>query len=197
MSSALTHKTLVPGAVFPEIQLSKLDGSTIRTSFNTGRHTLIVILRGIFCPICNLQTAEIAEKLDALQVSGIDVLIFSADSKEATAEHSKKSGNVLDSHFAYGLDSAQIKTLVCTNPVQLDTFLSRKTLQSPLGSCWIPTILSVTLLMALHLLQVEFPLTNCCLLSTMSRRETRPMKNSEGSDGEVSHRNRLRKIFLS
>lgn len=111
MSSALTHKTLVPGAVFPEIQLSKLDGSTIRTSFNTGRHTLIVVLRGIFCPICNLQTAEIAEKLDALQVSGIDVLIFSADSKEATAEHSKKSGNVLDSHFAYGLDSAQIKTL--------------------------------------------------------------------------------------
>lgn len=107
----MSKQTQQPGQPFPAITLPRLGGGelTIGAPTDRSRWTLLVVYRGLHCPLCTRYLNELNALSNDLQSIGIDVVAISAD----TAEKAAKQLNDIQPAFAVGYDLsiAQMQTL--------------------------------------------------------------------------------------
>ncbi|MEM7570954.1 MAG: redoxin domain-containing protein [Pseudomonadota bacterium] len=77
---------LLPRTPAPALECATLDGHFNLASHTPGRFTLIIVYRGLHCPLCRDQLQEVCGLLGPLALLGVDVIAMSADSKERALE---------------------------------------------------------------------------------------------------------------
>lgn len=84
----MTATTLQPGQHFPPFTVGRLGGGelTIGTPTAGSNWTLLVIYRGLHCPLCTRHLIELNGAYDDLQSLGVDVIAVSADTSEKAAQ---------------------------------------------------------------------------------------------------------------
>lgn len=102
---------LVAGSVFPSLQASLADGSTIDlgTAHGGASWHMLVVYRGRHCPMCTRYLNQLDEHREALANIGISVTAVSADTSERLAEHSQELQ--VGFPIAHGLSEEQMKQL--------------------------------------------------------------------------------------
>ncbi len=85
----MTATTLQPGQPFPPLTVARLGGGelTIRSPTTGSNWTLMVVYRGLHCPLCTSYLNELNAAYDELQSLGVDVVAVSADTAEKAAQH--------------------------------------------------------------------------------------------------------------
>ena len=109
--------TVKPREPAPQLEVKLLDGSTWRlrdakpTTFE-----MIVVYRGLHCPICKIYLGELEAKLPEFSKRGVDVIAVSTDSRDR-AERAKTE---------WGLDKLRLGCeLSIANARVWDLFISR------------------------------------------------------------------------
>lgn len=109
--------TVKPREPAPQLEAKLLDGSTWRlrdakpTTFE-----MIVVYRGLHCPICKIYLGELEAKLPEFSKRGVDVIAVSTDSRDR-AERAKTE---------WGLDKLRLGCeLSIANARVWDLFISR------------------------------------------------------------------------
>jgi peroxiredoxin len=75
--------TVKPGLLAPALEVRLLDGGTWRLSDARPRtFAMIVVYRGLHCPICKTYLGELEGKLPEFSKRGVDVIAISTDSRE-------------------------------------------------------------------------------------------------------------------
>lgn len=102
---------LAAGSVFPQTEVSKLGGGTLTLGAPQGGHDwhLVVVYRGLHCPICKRYLAQLNEMVDEFAQLGIDVVAVSGDgAAKAQAMVDEKE---LSLPMGYGLSIEQMGSL--------------------------------------------------------------------------------------
>jgi peroxiredoxin len=102
---------LTAGQAFPQVEVHTLGGGTMMLGAAQGGHDwqLVVVYRGLHCPICKRYIAQLDEMRDAFAQLGIDVVTLSGDPKvKAQAFVDEKE---IKMPVGYGLTVAQMHTL--------------------------------------------------------------------------------------
>ncbi len=83
---------LVPGSIFPVIELSADQNNNIRLGQPNiaGNWQLVVVYRGVHCPLCTQYLNQLEGVLDTLQSAGIEVVAVSADALSQYNQHKAK-----------------------------------------------------------------------------------------------------------
>jgi peroxiredoxin len=77
---AMSAKTRQPA---PPLETSLLDGGTWRLAdAKPAAFTMIVVYRGLHCPVCKTYLGELESKLPEFEKRGVDVMAVSTDSRE-------------------------------------------------------------------------------------------------------------------
>lgn len=99
------------GAVFPALPVQNLDGETMDISKPGGDADwrMIIVYRGVHCPLCTMYLNKLEESIAALADIGVDVAAVSADSKEQLEAHLERLD--VNYPFYYGLTLEQMKHL--------------------------------------------------------------------------------------
>lgn len=100
---------LAAGSVFPEIQVTGLDGNSVDLGARKDGWKLVVVYRGKHCPLCTRYLNELQQHAAALADNGIDVTAVSADTREQLLDHSDKLE--IDFPIYYGLSIEQMQLL--------------------------------------------------------------------------------------
>jgi len=102
---------LTTGKVFPSIEASLLDGSTVDLGKAHGDADwqMLIVYRGKHCPLCTRYLTALEEHQQALKAIGVSVSAVSADSKAQLEEHTKQLAVTYP--IAYGLTESQMKQL--------------------------------------------------------------------------------------
>jgi peroxiredoxin len=75
--------TAIPGHTFPSIKLKNAEGKTIDLADrNDDRWKLIIVYRGIHCPLCSKYLQTLESLYPEFTKNGIDIMAISADSIE-------------------------------------------------------------------------------------------------------------------
>lgn len=75
-----TITPLMPGQPVPDLSLSLVGGGTWRLSERKPENfSMVVVYRGLHCPICKTYLRDLQDKLDAFNERGVEVLNFSTD----------------------------------------------------------------------------------------------------------------------
>ncbi|MGI9184812.1 MAG: peroxiredoxin-like family protein [Solirubrobacteraceae bacterium] len=98
-----------PGTQVPALELPMVGGDTFRLADRTpGLFTMLVFNRGLHCPVCQAQLAELERRFDELAEKGIDVVSISGETRErATQMHDEWHIDKLP--LVYGLGEAQMR----------------------------------------------------------------------------------------
>ena len=81
--------TVKPRQPAPPLEVKLLDGSTWRLGdAKPATFEMIVVYRGLHCPVCKTYLGELEAKLPEFSKSGVDVIAVSTDSRER-AERAK------------------------------------------------------------------------------------------------------------
>jgi peroxiredoxin len=109
--------TIKPRQPAPPLQVKLLDGESWRLrDAKPETFEMIVVYRGLHCPICKTYLGELESKLPEFSKRGVDVIALSSDSRER-AERAKSE---------WGLNSLRIGCeLSIENARQWDLFISR------------------------------------------------------------------------
>jgi peroxiredoxin len=100
---AMSAKTRQPA---PPLETSLLDGSTWRLAdAKPDVFTMVVVYRGLHCPICKTYLGELESKLPEFEKRGVDVVAVSTDSRER-AEQSRAEWKLGKLKLGYGLPIA-------------------------------------------------------------------------------------------
>ncbi|BBK40459.1 thioredoxin peroxidase [Allostella vacuolata] len=77
-------KPLLPRAPVPRLEIRLApDGTPFRLADERPQHfTLVVVYRGLHCPICKTQLRDLESKLDAFAQKGVGVVALSTDDEE-------------------------------------------------------------------------------------------------------------------
>lgn len=77
------------GGQFPEIEVELLSGETVNLakSVNGADWKLVVVYRGVHCPICTNYLNELDLYISELKSNGIDVIAVSGDRREQLEKH--------------------------------------------------------------------------------------------------------------
>lgn len=102
---------LTAGSTFPTIEVAQLGGGTLSLGAPRGTHDwkLVVVYRGLHCPICKRYLGQLDEIADEFAQLGIDVVAVSGDG-EAKAQ-AMVGENELSLPMGYGLSVAQMQAL--------------------------------------------------------------------------------------
>jgi len=93
---------LAAGATFPSITAPSLEGSTLTLGTPQGGHDwqMVVVYRGLHCPMCTDYLAELNTLLPEFHALGVDVVAVSADPQEKATQHMAK----INPDFPVGCD---------------------------------------------------------------------------------------------
>jgi len=96
-------KPLMPRQKVPELDLPLVGGGRANLSGDAPENfTMLVVYRGLHCPICSMYLADLNNKIAQFQEKGVKVIVASSDGEERAAEAKEKWGlDKLD--VAYGL----------------------------------------------------------------------------------------------
>ena len=100
---------LAAGSQIPDIYFSLINGNSIRLSEETSNWTLLIVYRGLHCPICRGYAAKFENKLPKLQDINTRLIIISADPGDKAAKFAEKLN--LKSKIGYGLTIDQMRKL--------------------------------------------------------------------------------------
>lgn len=102
---------ITAGAPFPPIRAAGLDGTMrdLATPENGADWMLLVVYRGVHCPICTKYLNDLPKFKARLLDAGVDLAAVSADTEQQLRRHSEK----LDVNFPlyYGLSYEQMRSL--------------------------------------------------------------------------------------
>ena len=109
--------TVKPRQPAPPLAVNLLDGSTWRLGeARPATFEMIVVYRGLHCPICKTYLGDLEAKLPEFSKRGVDVIAVSTDSRER-AERAK---------VEWGLSSLRVGCeLSITNAREWELFISR------------------------------------------------------------------------
>ena len=94
---------LVPRQPVPDLTVSLAGGGTWSLANQTPDHfTLIVVYRGLHCPICSHYLADLSEKIDSFANLGVNVLVLSGDD-QTRAEQAKADWKLDKLDIGFGL----------------------------------------------------------------------------------------------
>ena len=89
----MTQTPLVPRQVVPDLTVPLVGGGHWSLADQTpDQFTLIVVYRGLHCPICSNYLADLNRKLDDFDSRGVKVLVVSSDVEERATEAREKWG---------------------------------------------------------------------------------------------------------
>ena len=84
---------LYPGQAAPALKVETLaHGGFDLTRDGGAQGTLVVFYRGLHCPICTRQMAEVESKLDVFTAMGVEVLMLSCDPADKARETARQAG---------------------------------------------------------------------------------------------------------
>ncbi|WP_147106324.1 redoxin domain-containing protein [Tateyamaria sp. syn59] len=102
---------LAAGSDFPKLDVAQLGGGTLTLGAPRGDHDwqLVVVYRGLHCPLCKKYLAQLQELESAFNAEGVDVVAVSGDPEDkAQAMVDEKE---LSLAMGYGLSVAQMVEL--------------------------------------------------------------------------------------
>lgn len=102
---------LTAGSTFPKTEVARLGGGTVTLGVPQGGHDwqLVIIYRGLHCPLCKKYLAQLEEMQGQFHAIGVDVVTASGDPEEkAQAMVDEKE---LSLPMGYGLSVAQMQAL--------------------------------------------------------------------------------------
>ena len=98
-----------PGASAPELDLALVGGGRFRLADRAPKlFTMIVFNRGLHCPVCRAQLAELDRRFDELAARGIDVVSVSGESHER-ASRMRDEWHLERVPLAYGLSESEMR----------------------------------------------------------------------------------------
>ncbi|MEM7090465.1 MAG: redoxin domain-containing protein [Pseudomonadota bacterium] len=84
---------LIPGKPVPELKIETVGHGTFDLDADTGEiGSLVIQYRGLHCPICIKQMAEVEAALDDFADLGIEVTMITTDTAQRAAETVEKAG---------------------------------------------------------------------------------------------------------
>ena len=94
---------LMPRQKVPDLELPLVGGGTVSLGDDAPEtFTMLVVYRGLHCPICSMYLADLNNKIGQFQDKGVKVIVASSDGEERAAEAKEKWGlDKLD--IAYGM----------------------------------------------------------------------------------------------
>ena len=99
----MTQTPLIPSQVVPDLMVPLVGGGHWSLADQTpDQFTLIVVYRGLHCPICSIYLADLNRKLDDFYNRGVNVLVVSSDAKERATEAQEK-WDLTNLTLGYGL----------------------------------------------------------------------------------------------
>jgi len=103
---------LIPGHLFPAIDVPRAGGGRIDNSFfaEARRMTVLNVYRGLHCPRCRRQLGDFIAHRDAFEAAGIRVVSISTD-PEDRAETAVAEWGLGDMPVGYGLGIAEARGL--------------------------------------------------------------------------------------
>ena len=100
---------LTAGSQIPDIYFSLINGNSIRLSEETSNWTLLIVYRGLHCPICKDYAAKFENKLPKLEDINTQLIFISADPKDKATKFAEELN--LNSKIGYGLTIDQMRNL--------------------------------------------------------------------------------------
>jgi peroxiredoxin len=101
---------LKPRQPVPALELPLVDGGTWRLADSKpANFTMIVVYRGLHCPICKTYLGELEAKLPEFEKRGVAVVAVSADSRER-AEKARDEWGLKALRLGYGLPLEMART---------------------------------------------------------------------------------------
>ncbi|MEH6644113.1 peroxiredoxin-like family protein [Sulfitobacter sp.] len=102
---------LPAGSIFPKTDVAALGGGTLTLGAPRGDHDwqLVVVYRGLHCPICKTYLSRLQEFEATFGELGVDVVAISADPEEKAQAFADEKELTLA--IGYGLSAAQMDTL--------------------------------------------------------------------------------------
>jgi len=100
---------LSAGSQIPDIDISLINGDSARLSKETSNWTLLIVYRGLHCPICKDYATKFENKLSKLQNINTQLILISADPKEKAKIFAEELN--LKSKIGYGLTIDQMRKL--------------------------------------------------------------------------------------
>ncbi len=95
---------LFPRQRVPDLKLPLVGGETFNLSAETPEHfTLVVVYRGLHCPLCKVQLRDLEAKLPEFEKRGVRVVALSSDPQDR-AERAKTEWALPNLRVGYGLD---------------------------------------------------------------------------------------------
>ncbi len=93
-----------PRTRMPSVEFSLLEGGAFRLAdAHPKNFTMLVVYRGLHCPICKGYLGDLNAKIDKFAEKGTDVVVVSSDSRERV-EQAKKDWGLDKLKMGYGLD---------------------------------------------------------------------------------------------
>lgn len=109
--------TIKPRQPVPPLDVTLLDGGTWRLQdAKPAAFEMIVVYRGLHCPICKTYLGELEAKLPEFSKRGVDVIAISTDTRDR-AERAKAEWGLDNLRVGYGLSIAGAR--------EWDLFISR------------------------------------------------------------------------
>lgn len=102
---------LAAGSVFPQIEVAKLGGGTLRLGDAQRGHDwqMVVVYRGLHCPICKRYLGQLNEIADEFYQLGVDLVVLSGDDEAKAQAMADEVGVQL--RMGYGLSVVQMEAL--------------------------------------------------------------------------------------
>lgn len=104
-------KPLMPRQPVPDFTVPLVGGGTWQLSSSTPQNfTMVVVYRGLHCPICKGYLNDLQKRLDTFAELGVDVVAISSDTQER-AEQTKADWGLDRLSLGYGLTLQQGRDL--------------------------------------------------------------------------------------
>ena len=102
-------RSVRPGVPAPDLDLALVGGGRFRLAERAPRQfTMIVFNRGLHCPVCRAQLAELDRRFAELAARGIDVVSVTGESQER-ATRMRDEWRLERVPLAYGLSETQMR----------------------------------------------------------------------------------------
>ncbi len=110
MSTDTTSARIIrPGTQAPDLELALVDGGSFRLAERSPQlFTMLVFNRGLHCPVCRAQLAELDRRFEELAERGIEVVSISAETEER-ARQMHDEWAIEKVPLAYGLGEEQMR----------------------------------------------------------------------------------------